>query len=754
MKQVFFGLFIFSLFLFSYPAILLANAPLAAPVNPEPKSGVPFISFPLQLDWEDVPGAQSYRYELIGYEEDGEPKEFLAAQSQSGALSPNVTRFLEPQHPISWYQDECKNLKNKDEDKDGKLDECTDGELRTFVKQQQKRLWHVKSCEDAGGTICGPWSAVWNFAYLPGPPPIDSFSPALEETEVKLPVTLHWGKIVGAKSYLLRLPVLPAILSLLTDEEKESAGLQPYIPNELPNTYTDEECLFTRNRDYAWGVASCLDADGAFCGPFQESSFYTDLDQPPLSAPHLTAPLFDPAQPAPLVSMTSLLSWNGPFCAYLYNVKITRESDGKKIEFLTQEVQSENVRMDGQGEKEISELKKFWQDPKNLNQVFSWQITPCWSNPFGIGADCTLATPSETWKFRTSGQAPILKSPKDGDTVKIPVPLKWEPVEEAGSYRYEISRDDATKPDGSFQHALKLETDVASHAQARLEYKKDVMEPNKDYWWHVKTCADTEGGVCGEDWSQVRSFSTYPLLAAASPEPADNTEFSLPDTLRWQPDNGASYYQYQVRYTSLKYGVDEYGKDILEDRPACTNKTMGDTVIPKPGGVSPITSQPSFYLSEYCRGEYEWLVLSCADKDCNVKAAAPATLWKFTAAKQTSEENAGLVPCGKTIDHTNTPFDETEPCELKHAGFLLQNLLDFILWKVSLFVLLVLAVMTGATSYFSLGGPNALARMKTVFKSFFVGFLILMFAWMFVNIVLMLFGFRFEFFGKWWELSF
>ncbi|MDP4007109.1 MAG: hypothetical protein Q8P55_00740, partial [bacterium] len=74
--------------------------------------------------------------------------------------------------------------------------------------------------------------------------------------------------------------------------------------------------------------------------------------------------------------------------------------------------------------------------------------------------------------------------------------------------------------------------------------------------------------------------------------------------------------------------------------------------------------------------------------------------------------------------------------------------------RVSLFVLLLLAVITGATSYFSLGGPNALARIKTVFRSFFVGFLVLVFAWTFVNIILMLFGFQFEFFGKWWEISF
>ena len=45
----------------------IATISLKAPITPTPASGAPFIAFPLQLDWEDVPQAQSYRYELIGY---------------------------------------------------------------------------------------------------------------------------------------------------------------------------------------------------------------------------------------------------------------------------------------------------------------------------------------------------------------------------------------------------------------------------------------------------------------------------------------------------------------------------------------------------------------------------------------------------------------------------------------------------------------------------------------------------------------
>ncbi len=391
-----------------------------------------------------------------------------------------------------------------------------------------------------------------------------------------------------------------------------------------------------------------------------------------------------------------------------------------------------------------SKMGELWNEPSDLGKEYTWSLEPCWRVKNDI--DCEIGVASEVWRFRTiGGTPPLLESPGNGEFLKVPGELAWQHIDGVGSYLVQTAEDEDFT-----QKLLNKETMGPSFTLSLEDF-----EIGNQYWWRVKTCADEKGEVCGTAWSEERMFRTYPLRPVTEPEPADETKFSLPGTLRWQPDDGASYYQYQVRYTSLKYGVDDNGNDILEERPACTSRASEtDTLIPDPGGMSPITSQPSFFLAEHCRGEYEWLVVSCADRDCNVKAASPATLWKFTAVKQTSEESSGLVPCGKTIDHTNTPYDETEPCQLKHAGFLLQNLLDFILWKVSLFVLLILAVITGATSYFSLGGPNALVRIKTVFRSFFAGFLILMFAWMFVNIVLMLFGFQFEFFGTWWALSF
>lgn len=784
MRGIFFLLGIFPLFLFSYPAILSAQEPLAAPLTPEPESGAPFISFPLVLDWEDVPEAQSYRYELTGYDawlqertqqerdawiqewtakgikdwmEDGAQNGFLVTQSQSNPpFDSSILKFLEPWHPSSWYQ----NPNHCDKNGDG---ECTDEEIRTFIKEKQKHLWHVKSCEDAEGTICGSWGEVWDFTYLLGPAVLKT--PAVDSPSPSIPITLDWDDVLGANSYdLITHPCPPWGVQ---DFAIDCYSL-PILPQQetLLSEYEDDVCLFTRNSQYWWGVASCLDTQASFCThpddfPFQ--SFYTSASAPPLSAPNgptLLEPLrgdtppVDPAKPEtiPSVSKSDTLRWNGDMCAYFYRINIFNEV-GTRItkdnclfsgSACTIEIGDETLS--------IGDIEILWDQPEDLNKTYSWSVTPCWGSMAPApdsppNYDCTNTTDSIGWYFHTAGKPPTLLTPAHNSSTKIPAVLTWERVEGAASYRYELSRDGLVQGDGSFQNKLAIADTPVLSAQATLEYAAGVIEPNTQYWWHVKTCVDEEGNVCGP-WSDVFQFATFPLNAPATPSnPLDKGTTSLPGSLSWVPDPGANYYTYQVQYASLGAG------ETLE---GCDTKAGGWLIPPKKVGKTPVAPQPSFYFSEQCLGEYRWQVASCLDKECLVQEPAnldTAPRWTFTAVEQAAS-GQGLVPCGRTANDPHTPYNEREACQLKHVGFLLQNLLDFILWKVSLFILLILAVITGATSYFSLGGPNALARIKTVFRSFFAGFLILMFAWMFVNTVLVLFGFQFEFFGTWWELSF
>ena len=91
----------------------------------------------------------------------------------------------------------------------------------------------------------------------------------------------------------------------------------------------------------------------------------------------------------------------------------------------------------------------------------------------------------------------------------------------------------------------------------------------------------------------------------------------------------------------------------------------------------------------------------------------------FAFGELDTEVSGGFIPCGRSADDASTSaFDESEPCGIQHIFLLLKNLLDFALWRLSLFILLVLAVITGAVSYFSLGEGKILVRIKSIWKSF------------------------------------
>ena len=733
---------------------------LKAPVNPSPESGAPFTSFPLILSWENVPEAQSYRYELIEYKEwlqgktqsekdawikewtDADIRDWMEDGVQNGFLTvisqqtknfdSSVLKFLEPWYPASWYQgDDCTTWKKKDENNDEKLDECTDNDVRKFIKEKQQKIWHVKSCEDTRGTTCGPWSAVWDFTYLLSPP-------ILKTPDGSLPVTLDWDDVAGANSYEILAGPCPSWMQETGD---------CYRITEKESRYEDDICFFTRNTYYVWQVASCLDENSQFCGPeSSQNDFTTALLTDPLSAPtSLKPPLHEDGSPL-TVSWQDSLSWNGPACGSFYQIRFTRD-DGVQTEFSTPTEQSESVELSGneKDEKgnliEIPELKAFWGNASNLNRIFDWTTTPCWKTPISGVPDCTNTRVSAVAKLQTAGASPTLLQPADGSSTKIPILLSWQG--DGASYRYQIAKDEEFTQIATKGAALGTSIEIA--------YTPSDIIPGTPYWWRVKTCVDEKGDVCGP-WSGAFTFSTFPLLIPDTPNPPDGGSITLDQQVSWKKADAANAYAYHLEYAC---------RDEKENKEECV--AYGANVCPDIDAIkiikdNKIITHNSFELP-YCMGQYEWKALSCLDNKCEGPPETKTTwsnggvAWKLSALQPLSA-GAGLVPCGRLANNDATPYDETEKCQLKHAGFLLQNLLDFILWKLSLATLLVLAVMTGATSYFSLGGPNALKRIKATFRSFLAGFLMLMFAWMFVNIVLMLFGFNFEFFGKWWEISF
>ena len=152
-------------------------------------------------------------------------------------------------------------------------------------------------------------------------------------------------------------------------------------------------------------------------------------------------------------------------------------------------------------------------------------------------------------------------------------------------------------------------------------------------------------------------------------------------------------------------------------------------------------------------GEYSWAVRSCNNAQGTGCGDWSATQ-TFSIIPAPLEVTGGLIPCGRQYDDPLTANDESKPCGFSHIILLIKNVLDFVLWRLGLLIIVALAVFTGFFTYFSFGAPDIGVRIKTLWRALFVGYLVLLFAWVIINVVLGALGFQVQFFGSWWQLPF
>lgn len=101
---------------------------------------------------------------------------------------------------------------------------------------------------------------------------------------------------------------------------------------------------------------------------------------------------------------------------------------------------------------------------------------------------------------------------------------------------------------------------------------------------------------------------------------------------------------------------------------------------------------------------------------------------------------AGLVPCGHTIDDPKTPnIDESQPCTFCDFFVMTDNILDFLLLPPDgiVFIIAVLMLVVGGVMFFFAGAnPNALQTAKGIITSVVIGLVIIFCAWVIVNTVI------------------
>ena len=152
----------------------------------------------------------------------------------------------------------------------------------------------------------------------------------------------------------------------------------------------------------------------------------------------------------------------------------------------------------------------------------------------------------------------------------------------------------------------------------------------------------------------------------------------------------------------------------------------------------------------YCFGKYNWTVLACLDSGCKDAGATPLN-WQFTFASSGPETKKGATPlavCGLSSDNPDTSWDEREACQLKHLLILVEQLINFIIFKLALFILPILGLITGVIFYLSLGGMETLGMVKKMWKAVGIGYALLLFAWIIVGVLMTIAGYH----GVWWKI--
>lgn len=576
--------------------------------------------------------------------------------------------------------------------------------------------WKVRACCDQLGTNCGSWSDNWTFTTSLAP---ELLSPAKDATDVSVPVTFDWCDVNNAKSYYLQVYLNGNLRHI------DGTTLTDHLPPPSQITVGENIEVFFKGTTYEWDLIACQNPDltncGHTCGQKQPADQCGEVSPRwqftvggELSAPELLGPSYNPSKPneIPVVNFLNSLSWEYAHLArsFFYQIR-----EGNETIFGTSTV---NTAVS------FEELWKFL----NFNRVYAWRVKSCWDVK---GENCQDGW-SQEWKFKTTGAPPAFSETSSGPQdnaidVLIPTKLNWDDMPEALSYYFEVSTSN------DFSSLATSSTTTLS--EVSLDYP--VLTQDKTYWWRVKTCADEKGSACG-NWNETRNFKTIKLSLLINPKPANNGELLTSSKyLQWDKSLGANFYQYTLDYDTNNPPAEETNQN-------CQNLRGQKIIQPT------IVSTNSALVNLECLGNYIWWVRGCLDRNCG-ETGDLAGPWRFNLIQQGGGGEKGLIPCGRNYDNPDTPYNEREPCQIKHIFLLVKNILDFILWRLGLIILVFLTIATGVIYYFSMGAPTIMARVKSLLKSAGVGYGIIFLAWLIINWILAILGFQL---GHWWQIIF
>lgn len=581
-----------------------------------------------------------------------------------------------------------------------------------FLNSNTDVKWNVSGCCSADGQNCGP-SSDWSFTTNLAPEPIspddpDWAGPRKATTTTPIPVTLEWCGVKEAESYRFRTYIIEAGKkvchpNLITTEGSKEI-CEPWLVKKMRrgeelgkklfSDFPDEDLFFfTKNTTYSWDILTCTDDNGLECGDYSQRWTFTTGEKE-LASTFLISPPDDPSGQKP-VGLPVILDWRKDAGINSWKYKINSGQE----EFAS-----------------VSQSRLFDYPELSLNTLYKWQVLSCWDFE---GKDCRDPW-SDIYTFKTTGQAPKLIFPASSATdIPIPVEFDWEDVSGAKSYIISVQGD-----------GLNIEK-MVTESNFSADFPALPIRQETDYSWEVKTCAREDGKVCGS-YSGSQNFKTFRLAAPARPSYPQDKGFLFTDErfLSWEKVVGAKAYQYEAKLLSLAPN---------EESKNCSASPLATTLA------------NSGYIELGCLGQYQWQVRSCLDENCQ-EISNWSNPWIFNLSEG-GVGQGGLVPCDTRTNNPNTPWNEREPCQIKHIFLLIKIIVDFILLRVAPVVFVLMIMATGAIFYTSLGKVTTMAQVISLWKAVGVGIAIIFFAWLIVNAALRLAGYNIGIFGNWYQLS-
>jgi DNA repair exonuclease SbcCD ATPase subunit len=376
---------------------------------------------------------------------------------------------------------------------------------------------------------------------------------------------------------------------------------------------------------------------------------------------------------------------------------------------------------------------------KRLGEEFTLKVIPCSDEQIGRTEKereehCYESLGYET-KIKVTGD-PIsfegnTSSTFDFGNLIVPTTIEWDEMPGAASYYYKITGPEEKEG-------------IVTNSFLNLDLKKDGK-----YEIEIKTCADQcdqkDKIECGTS-TIIKFFgcnTEFDLKASTTQIlPGETIEFS------WTTSTcGTStvYYQKKLELEE-KFECDSY---IGEARDKCekVNNSTSCQEFLKSGEPPTTTTSNSATSSPPCLGIYKFSVSACLDEECFLRGMEKSVKFSVVLEKMPTGGGGGLK--GGFFKRC-TNILPCQDCTFKDIPALISNIINCILWTLFPMAFIPLFVYTGIVFYLSFGSPEAPRKIKSAWKAYLFGALVMFLGWTLLNLIYTFLGYK-KNFGDWWN---